>query len=66
LWAAAKKDVSMAQAERKRTDAAKGIPAPGIAEAKAIVEEGLVYGLPIVMNYAVRYQYSVYHNSSCP
>jgi hypothetical protein len=26
---------------------------PGIAEVKAIAEEGFVYGLPIVMNYAV-------------
>ena len=34
-------------------DAAKGIPAPGIAEVKAIAEEGFVYGLPLVMNYGV-------------
>jgi hypothetical protein len=25
---------------------------PGIAETKAIAEEGFIYGLPIVMNYA--------------
>jgi len=29
------------------------------AEAKAIAEEGFIYGLPIVMNYAVMYEYAV-------
>jgi hypothetical protein len=29
------------------------------AETKAIAEEGFVYGLPIVMNYAVMYEYAV-------
>src|SRR6266851_9737299 len=46
---------------------AKAVPAsaqakaewPGIIEAKAIAEEGFIYGLPIVMNYAVMYEYSV-------
>lgn len=33
------------------------------AEAKAIAEEGFIYGLPIVMNYAVMYEYSVDKNS---
>src|SRR6478735_5655599 len=32
---------------------------PGILEAKAIAEEGFIYGLPIVMNYAVMHEYSV-------
>lgn len=32
---------------------------PSFAEAKAIAEEGFVYGLPIVMNYAVYYDYFV-------
>ena len=32
---------------------------PDIREAKAIAEEGFIYGLPIVMNYAVMYDYSV-------
>ena len=36
---------------------------PGIAETKAIAEEGFIYGLPIVMNYAVMYAYSVDPNS---
>jgi len=36
---------------------------PGIAETKAIAEEGFVYGLPIVMNYAVMYEYAVDRDS---
>lgn len=32
---------------------------PGMAEVKAIAEEGFIYGLPIVMNYAVLYEYAV-------
>jgi len=42
-----------------RVDAAKGIAAPGFAETKAIAEEALIYGLPLVMNYAVMYEYAV-------
>jgi hypothetical protein len=49
------------QAAKK--DAAAGVPAPGIAEVKAIAEEGFIYGLPIVMNYAVMYEYAVDKNS---
>ena len=49
--------------EAARQDAAKGIPAPGIAEVKAIAEEGFIYGLPLVMNYAVMYQYAIDRNS---
>jgi hypothetical protein len=51
--------------------AAKAVPAnaqaktewPGILEAKAIAEEGFIYGLPIVMNYAVMDEYAVDRNS---
>jgi hypothetical protein len=32
---------------------------PGILESKDIAEEGFIYGLPIVMNYAVMYAYAV-------
>ncbi len=32
---------------------------PTILEAKDIAEEGFIYGLPIVMNYAVMYAYAV-------
>jgi hypothetical protein len=38
--------------------------APGIAETKDIAERGFIYGLPIVMNYAVMYAYCVDTNSS--
>jgi len=37
---------------------------PSIAETKAIAAEGFIYGLPIVMNYAVMYEYAVDRNSS--
>ena len=33
-------------------------------ETKAIAEEGFIYGLPIVMNYAVMYEYAVDKNSA--
>jgi hypothetical protein len=33
--------------------------APSITETNAIAEEGFIYGLPIVMNYAVMYEYAV-------
>ena len=36
---------------------------PDIREAKAIAEEGFIYGLPIVMSYAVMYEYAVDRNS---
>ena len=36
---------------------------PTIAQTKAIAEEGFIYGLPIVMNYAVMYDYVVDRNS---
>ena len=39
------------------------INAPGISETRAIAEEGFIYGLPIVMNYAVMYEYAVDKNS---
>jgi hypothetical protein len=52
--------------------AAKAVPAsaqanaewPDIREAKAIAEEGFIYGLPIVMNYAVMYEFAVDTKSS--
>jgi hypothetical protein len=36
---------------------------PGIAETKAIAEEGFIYGLPIVMAYAAMYDYAIDRNS---
>jgi hypothetical protein len=50
---------------------AKSVPAhaqtsddrPGFFEAKDIAEAGFVYGLPIVMNYAVMHEYAIDRNS---
>ncbi len=52
-------DVSSAAAADKKA----GVPAPGIVEMKAIAEEGFIYGLPIVMNYAVMNEYAVNRDS---
>ena len=43
--------------------AAKAAEWPSVVEAKAIAEEGFIYGLPIVMNYAVMYAYAVDRDS---
>jgi hypothetical protein len=45
------------------TEAAVGA-APGIAEVRAIAEEGFVYGLPIVENYAVMHDFVLDRNSA--
>ncbi len=52
---------AVTQAAKK--DAAAGIPAPAIAEVKAIAEEGFVYGLPLVMNYGVMHEFVIDKNS---
>ncbi|HQR50702.1 MAG TPA: DUF1254 domain-containing protein [Methylophilaceae bacterium] len=57
LLAGCSKNDSISQAEK--ADAAK----PGIAETKAIAEEAFIYGLPIVMNYAVMHEFCVDKNS---
>ena len=57
-----KKDDAISQAAK--TDASKGVPAPSIEQTKAIAEEGFVYGLPLVMNYAVMYEFAVDSTSS--
>src|SRR4051812_20906668 len=57
-----KKDDPIAQAAKQ--DTAKGIAAPSIAQTKAIAEEGFIYGLPLVMNYAVMYEFAVDTKSS--
>ena len=46
-----------------QSDEKAGINPPGIEETKAIAEEGFIYGLPIVMNYAVMYEYAVDRDS---
>ena len=37
--------------------------APGVEETKAIAEEAYIYGLPLVMNYAVMYDFAINRNS---
>ena len=44
-------------------DKKAGVATPGIAETKAIAEEAFIYGLPIVMNYAVMNEFCVDKNS---
>ena len=46
-----------------KKDVAAAVPAPGIAETKAIAEEAFIYGLPLVMNYAVMNEFVVDKNS---
>lgn len=47
----------------QQADQTAGIEAPGISETKAIAEEAFIYGLPIVMNYAIMNEYCVNKNS---
>src|SRR5262245_56903607 len=56
-----KKNDAISQADQG--DRMAGIAAPGIAETKAIAEEAFIYGLPIVMNYAVMNEFCVDKNS---
>lgn len=56
-----KKDDVISQAEKQ--DLASGVAAPGIEETKAIAEAGFIYGLPLVMNYAVMHEFAVDKNS---
>jgi hypothetical protein len=48
----------------ERFDVAKGVAALSIAETKTIAEDGFIYGLPLVMNYAVMYEFAVDTKSS--
>ena len=51
------------------SSAEKSGPKIGIEETKAIAEDAFIYGLPLVMNYAVNYEFWVDKNSSqykCP
>ncbi len=56
-----RKDDAITQAATQA--AATGVPAPGIAEVKAIAEEGFIYGLPIVTNYAVMHDFVIDRDS---
>jgi hypothetical protein len=48
----------------EQADKKAGVAAPGIEETKKIAEEGFIYGLPIVMNYAVMNEFAVDTKSS--
>ena len=50
-------------AQQKSAPPAASPAWPSIKEAFEIAEEGFIYGLPIVMNYAVMYEYAVDRNS---
>jgi hypothetical protein len=50
---------TMSRAVRAQTNADR----PGFFKAKDIAEAGFIFGLPIVMNYAVMYEYAVDRNS---
>jgi hypothetical protein len=62
-----KKDDAITQAAKAPASAASaaasGPAAPSLNEIRAIAEEGFVYGLPIVMNYGVMYEYIIDKNS---
>ena len=47
-----------------KADKKAGIAAPSIEQTKAIAEEGFIYGLPIVMNYAVMNEFVIDKNSN--
>lgn len=57
-----KKDDAVAKAEKK--DVAAGVPAPGIAETKAIAEEAYIYGFPMIAAYKAMYEFNVDKSSS--
>ena len=61
MLTACNKDDTISQAAKK--DVARGVSAPSIEQVKAISEEGFIYGLPIVMNYAVMYDFIINRNS---
>ena len=55
-------DAPVDQAERK--DAPAGVASSSIADTRAIAEEGFIFGLPLVMNYAVMNEFAVDTKSS--
>ncbi|MEZ5570408.1 MAG: DUF1254 domain-containing protein [Halioglobus sp.] len=57
----AKADDAISAAVRSEKKA--GVAAPGLEEIKAIAQEGFIYGLPLVMNYAVMNEFCVDKNS---
>jgi len=57
--------ITQAEKTEAATQAGKTVTVkPDFAEIRSIAEEGFIYGLPIVMNYAVMYDFCVDKNSS--
>ncbi len=52
-----KKEDPVSQAEKK--DVAAGVPAPSIAETKAIAEEAYIYGFPMIAGYKAMYEFNI-------
>jgi hypothetical protein len=63
LLAAAMSALVAAMAEPRPSFAQDNAKWPGLLEAKNIAEEGFIYGLPLVMNYAVMQEFAVNRNS---
>lgn len=62
LLTGCKQNDSVTQTER--ADKINGVAVPGIEETKQIAQEGFIYGLPLVMNYAVMNEFAVDTKSS--
>src|SRR5580692_10847048 len=63
LRSAALAGVATAATGRSSVRAQTNTPRPGFIAAKDIAEAGLIFRLPIVMNYGVMYEYAVDRNS---
>jgi hypothetical protein len=63
LHSAALAAITVATAKSGRVQAQTGADRPGFFKAKDIAEAGFIYGLPIVMNYAIMYEYAVDRSS---
>src|SRR5260370_13264038 len=59
LRSAALAAVTASMAKSAPVQAQMSADRPGLRKAKDIAEAGFIYGLPIVMNYAVMYEYAV-------
>ncbi len=54
---------SIVIAQNDSADQKASMRAPSTSDIRALAEEGFIYGLPIVMNYAVMYDYAIDRNS---
>src|SRR6516162_10963715 len=63
LRSAALATIAAASAKSSPVLAQSNSERPGFFRAKDIAEAGYIYGLPIVMNYAIMYEYAIDRNS---